>query len=168
MDKVTRQVSTNHNFFWRERRAEAVSNRGPSAYQPKALPLGQTGSRTRKYHYRGLCTLSRFELVWGYPGLCCRVPVTSFERWLAPFVCWFLLQRVQKPFLSLLMTFRWRSERFLLRNRLRVTVTKPWVNEGDSDLLWRYSHFPDACNRILPGNPRSKTWQRIFTAAPVM
>ena len=36
-------VSTNHNF-WRERRAEAVSNRGPSAYQPNALPLGQTGS----------------------------------------------------------------------------------------------------------------------------
>ena len=31
--------------FGRERRAEAVSNRGPSAYQPNALPLGQTGSR---------------------------------------------------------------------------------------------------------------------------
>ena len=31
--------------FWREMRAEAVSNRGPSAYQPNALPLGQTGSR---------------------------------------------------------------------------------------------------------------------------
>ena len=30
--------------FGRERRAEAVSNRGPSAYQPNALPLGQTGS----------------------------------------------------------------------------------------------------------------------------
>ena len=37
-------MSTDHNF-WRERRAEAVSNRGPSAYQPNALPLGQTGSR---------------------------------------------------------------------------------------------------------------------------
>ena len=36
-------VSTDHNF-WRERRAEADSNRGPSAYQPNALPLGQTGS----------------------------------------------------------------------------------------------------------------------------
>ena len=31
--------------FWRERRAEAVSNRGPSAYQPNALPLGQTGAQ---------------------------------------------------------------------------------------------------------------------------
>ena len=37
-------VSTNHNLFWKERRAEAVSNRGPSAYQPNALPLGRTGS----------------------------------------------------------------------------------------------------------------------------
>ena len=36
-------MSTDHNF-WRERRAEApASNRGPSsAYQPNALPLGQT------------------------------------------------------------------------------------------------------------------------------
>ena len=38
-------VSTNHNLFsWGERRAEAVSNRGPYAYQPNASPLGQTGS----------------------------------------------------------------------------------------------------------------------------
>ena len=36
-------VSTNHNFS-SERRAEADSNRAPSAYQPNALPLGQTGS----------------------------------------------------------------------------------------------------------------------------
>ena len=36
-------VSTDHNF-WRERRAEADSNRSPSAYQPNALPPGQTGS----------------------------------------------------------------------------------------------------------------------------
>ena len=36
-------VSTDHTFC-RERRAEADSNRGPSAYQPNILPLGQTGS----------------------------------------------------------------------------------------------------------------------------
>ena len=36
-------VSTDHNF-WRERRAEADSNQSPSAYQPNALLLGQTGS----------------------------------------------------------------------------------------------------------------------------
>ena len=38
------QVSTNHNLFEEKSRAEAVSNRGPSAYQPNALPLGHTGS----------------------------------------------------------------------------------------------------------------------------
>ena len=32
-------VSTNHNFL-RERRADADSIRGPSAYQPNTLPLG--------------------------------------------------------------------------------------------------------------------------------
>ena len=36
-------VSRDHNFL-RGRRAETVSNRGPSAYQPNALPQGQTGS----------------------------------------------------------------------------------------------------------------------------
>ena len=47
-----RTVSTNHNF-WRERRAEAVSNRGLSAYQPTALPLGQTGSHSPPgWHWR--------------------------------------------------------------------------------------------------------------------
>ena len=40
---IVRDDVTNHNF-WREMRAEAVWNRGPSAYQPNALPLGQTGS----------------------------------------------------------------------------------------------------------------------------
>ena len=39
-------VSTDHNI-WRERRAEADSNRGPSAYQPNALPLGQTGTQSQ-------------------------------------------------------------------------------------------------------------------------
>ena len=42
-------VSTDHNF-WRERRAEADSNRGP-AYQPNALPLGQTGSQQQTKSY---------------------------------------------------------------------------------------------------------------------
>ena len=36
-DKVTKTVSTDYNFG-SERRAEADSNRGPSAYQPTALP----------------------------------------------------------------------------------------------------------------------------------
>ena len=36
-------MSTNHNF-WRERRAEADSYWGPSAYQPNTLSLDQTSS----------------------------------------------------------------------------------------------------------------------------
>ena len=44
-DRVIRQCPENHNF-WRERKVEADSNRGPSVYQPNALPLGQTGSVT--------------------------------------------------------------------------------------------------------------------------
>ena len=75
-------MSTNNNF-WREGRAEAVSNRGPSAYQPTASPLGQTGSLSR----RAVVKLSAFsscieascceaihylvlyggELLWSYP-----------------------------------------------------------------------------------------------------
>ena len=39
-----RTVSTNRNLF-EEKGAEAVSNRGPSAYQSNALPLGQTDSQ---------------------------------------------------------------------------------------------------------------------------
>ena len=42
MDKVTRPVSTNHNLFEEKGEAEAVSNGGPSTYQPNALPLGHT------------------------------------------------------------------------------------------------------------------------------
>ena len=45
-------VSTNHNIFEERGRAEAVSNRGPSAYQPNALPpLGPTGSQDLTYLY---------------------------------------------------------------------------------------------------------------------
>ena len=46
-------VSTNHNLSKTKRRAEAVSNRGPSAYQPNALPLGQTGSLRVSGQLRG-------------------------------------------------------------------------------------------------------------------
>ena len=40
-------VATSHNLFEDGRRTEAVSNRGPSSYQPNALPLVQTGSQIR-------------------------------------------------------------------------------------------------------------------------
>ena len=54
-------MSTNHNF-WKERRAEAVSNRGPSAYQPTALPLGQTGSLTNVSALWAFCKFELFSL----------------------------------------------------------------------------------------------------------
>ena len=38
-------VSANHNLFEEKGEPKRVSNRGPSAYQPNALPLGQTGSQ---------------------------------------------------------------------------------------------------------------------------
>ena len=41
-----RTVSTNHNLFEEKGEPKRVSNRGPSACQPNALPLGQTGSRS--------------------------------------------------------------------------------------------------------------------------
>ena len=44
-----RQSPQTTSFDWlsrSERRAEADSNRGPSAYQPNALPLGQTSSHS--------------------------------------------------------------------------------------------------------------------------
>ena len=52
MDKVTRQCPQTTTFLT----AEAVSNRGPSAYQPNTLPLGQTGS-LRMDLWLSLCTL---------------------------------------------------------------------------------------------------------------
>ena len=58
-------VSTDHSF-WRERRAEADSNRGPSAYQPNALPLGQTGSLVLVLRLFWLAPDSqREEMGWG-------------------------------------------------------------------------------------------------------
>ena len=42
-------VSTDHNFG-RERIVETDSNRGPSAYQPNALPRGQIGSYKDTYY----------------------------------------------------------------------------------------------------------------------
>ena len=44
-------VSTNHNLFEEKGEPKRVSNRGPSAYQPNALPLGQTGSHPWRVPY---------------------------------------------------------------------------------------------------------------------
>ena len=79
MDKVTRQSVLKLQPFWRERSAEVVSNQGPSAYQPKALPLGQTGSHPSPamywwylYHF---CVLPHITLsvisFFPSPVMCC-------------------------------------------------------------------------------------------------
>ena len=44
-DKVTRPCPQTTTFLKRKE-SQASSNRGPSAYQPNALPLGQTGSHS--------------------------------------------------------------------------------------------------------------------------
>ena len=45
-DGQSRKTVSTNRFLFEEKagRAEAISNRGPSAYQPNTLPLGQTGS----------------------------------------------------------------------------------------------------------------------------
>ena len=45
MDKVTGQCPQTTTFLKEKGEPKRVSNRGPSAYQPNALPLGQTGSQ---------------------------------------------------------------------------------------------------------------------------
>ena len=40
-------VSTNHNLFEEKGEPKRYRTEGPSAYQAKALPLDQTGSRER-------------------------------------------------------------------------------------------------------------------------
>ena len=62
MDKVTRQCPQT-TTFWRERRAEAVSNRGPSAYQPNALPLGINWSLFSALE-QNHCTLVACDSEW--------------------------------------------------------------------------------------------------------
>ena len=69
--------------FGRERRAEADSNRGPSAYQPNALPLGQTGSLgpagTRSDIYTHSCpTLISTDVAMG--GTCIPIKATAHIR----------------------------------------------------------------------------------------
>ena len=56
-------MSTDHKL-WRERRAEADSNRGPSVYQPNALPLGQTDSQY------GVRSQQLYRAVWGKKAWC--------------------------------------------------------------------------------------------------
>ena len=66
-------MPTDHNF-WRQRRAKADSNRCPSAYQPNALPLGQTGSQESTVSGRGHSTVVISDRDWQHRRLNCRTP----------------------------------------------------------------------------------------------
>ena len=87
-DKVTRQCPQT-TTFWRERKAEADSNRGPSAYQPNVLPLGQTGSQGKRRERNANKTIISKEAVansWDIPyavlghKIHTRVMFTSYQR----------------------------------------------------------------------------------------
>ena len=69
-------VSTNHNLSEEKGEPKRVSNRGPSAYQPNAIPLGQTGGQNMDllYIYRYIKFLARNSsqrvavATWGVTG----------------------------------------------------------------------------------------------------
>ena len=69
--------STDHNF-WRERRAEADSNWGPSAYQLNALPLGQTGWRLGCCERLILFVMYIYILAW--MCISCRLGMWSLSQ----------------------------------------------------------------------------------------
>ena len=74
-DKVTRQCP--QTTIFEEKRAEADSNRGPSAYQPNALPPGQTGSL-------GLCRTMSTCVIYYYAHqaqLCGSLTPAAVGQW---------------------------------------------------------------------------------------
>ena len=84
MDKVTIQCPQTTTFLKRKKRAEAVSNRGPSAYQPNALLLGHTGSQLIT-HDDGEVLLSvlRCQLTY-YLGQVVTNAEAQFNKFLCP------------------------------------------------------------------------------------
>ena len=74
-------VSTNHNLSEEKGEPKPASNRGPSAYQPNALPLGQTGSHFGCTSGGVMFTLC---LLACQSCLCCCACVASFPYLLTP------------------------------------------------------------------------------------
>ena len=114
-------VSTDYNF-WRERRAEADSNQCPSAYQPNALPLGQTGSQDNAYKPQLTSKKSRS---WESNR---RRPLTSLRpyRWATP------------AYVSLTLFRQRKTLHFFYRTVLHVScVTGPVVSLP-------LSHWPES------------------------
>jgi len=60
MDKAIRQCPQTTTFLERKKSRSGI-NRGPSAYQPNALPLDQTGSLNLERYTLTICTLIRLN-----------------------------------------------------------------------------------------------------------
>ena len=88
--KTKSQDSVPDHNFCRERRAEADSNRGPSAYQHNALPLGQTGSQVlfrapELFYKRGFSWASTVSVLRCVGGRTAEhAPFTSVSRAMSP------------------------------------------------------------------------------------
>ena len=108
--------STNHNF-WRERRAEPVSNRGPSAYQPTALPLGQTGSHGRRWskwlilhsHFRGVRDATVLHFIGFARFTATTGVICNNRRSNVAASCWIMKQKQQSAHSVTSSSVPWRS-----------------------------------------------------------
>ena len=81
MDKVTRQCTQTTTFLLR---AKVVSDQGPPAYQPNALPLGQTGSHTIRHDNHLPCRLCQRRSQPSWPIGDWKPP---WPRWCSPPLC---------------------------------------------------------------------------------
>ena len=118
-------VSTNHNLFWRESRAQAKS-----AYQPNALPLGQAGLRGSNLwvtitFYRALWILTEaVAFLQRYLVVIWFVPTGNFRRFAARSVCKILYTSLQCRFM----------QSHILRGHAYLAVTCHlhfWQNDWD-------------------------------------
>ena len=100
-DKVARQCPQ-ITTFEKERRAEADSNRGSSAYQPNALPLGQTGSRStpiQTFHFYYPLPPSPFyhPPLSSLSFLCCNGSLSPYPTHGHCFYTYHCLQESERP-----------------------------------------------------------------------
>ena len=91
--------------FWRERRTEADSNWGPSAYQLNALPLGQTSSQslcpTGGVSVLCIYLHARWEFLRSQLLCLCdifRALINSLACWFSPLLCFRRKQKTDPTF----------------------------------------------------------------------